>query len=580
MALEYESGLQNIVYQVDSGVGRKIIQALLFGLIALALAALYLVTNFQGLTDARAMEEAQLARNVAAQGRFMTHCVRPLSLWQVGEHSPDGNAHLFAHPDLLHPPVWPAILAGVFRILRMPEPGAPSAAMVSNWDYAPVVVSQLFVLLSAVWLWAIGRKLFDQRVGALSAGALLVSDLVWRQGVTGNDWAAALFFVLGAVYAALWAAESPAGQGPQDDQGPVGRWLIPLMVAALFTALAFLTRYLAGTVALLVFLYLGTSRRRRAWSHAYLYLALAVLPILPWMWRNIAASGQPFGLVFHHVLTNTYLFPEDTLARSIAPQWPDPGAALYAIQIKMIGNLRKFYAEGFGWGGAGILVALFGAMFFHRLVRPSSRTLRWCILPAVALAILIAAAFNRASLDGTLLYWPLVIPFGWAFLLVLLDRLQFELRYFGVAAISTVMFLHGLPMLLNVLPPRTGLPYPPYFHRYIGMVSAMIDSEECMTTDIPWATAWYGGKTSILLPKNIDGYYAIHEAIQPIPLIYFTTVTRDKPWVRGLADPIAPEYSWYQMFSSSMAPQNFPLTQGRLLAGSDQLILADAARWR
>ena len=70
MALEYESGLQNIVYQVDSEMGRKIIRGVLFSLFALAMGALYLVTNFQGLTDARAMEEAQLGRNLATEGRL------------------------------------------------------------------------------------------------------------------------------------------------------------------------------------------------------------------------------------------------------------------------------------------------------------------------------------------------------------------------------------------------------------------------------------------------------------------------------------------------------------------------------
>lgn len=580
MALEYESGLQNIVYQVDSEMGRKIIRGVLFSLFALAMGALYLVTNFQGLNDARAMEEAQLGRNLATEGRLLTHCVRPLSLWQVAEHNADGDARVFNHPDLLHPPVWPAILATVFRALRMPEPGTPTATMVSSWDYAPVIVGQLFIIFSAILLWAIGRKLFDARVGALSAGAFLLSDLVWRQSLTGNDWSAALFFVLGAVYAALWAAELPSGKGPEDEQGPVWRWLAPLVVAALFTAAAFLTRYLAGTVALLVFLYIGVSRRRRPWAKASLYLALAFLPVILWIWRNVAACGNPLGLVFHTMLADTYLFTGDALVRSIAPRLPEVGTAVYAVQIKWMANMREFYADGFGWGSAGMLLALFGAMFFHRFVRPSSRTLRWCILPAAGLAIFIAAAFNRESLAGTTLYWPLVIPFAWAFLLVLLDRLQFELRYFGVAAISVVMFLHGLPMLLNVLPPRTGLPYPPYFHRYIGVVSSMVEPQECLGTDIPWATAWYGGKTSILLPKDIDGYFTIHQTIQPIPVLYFTTVTRDKPWARGLADPIAPENSWYQLFSLSRAPANFPLTQGRLLAGSDQLIMADNEHWR
>ena len=98
-------------------------------------------------------------------------------------------------------------------------------------------------------------------------------------------------------------------------------------------------------------------------------------------------------------------------------------------------------------------------------------------------------------------------------------------------------------------------------------------------TDIPWAMAWYGGKTAILLPKDIDGFYEIDAKHQKIAMAYFTMVTRDKPWVRGLSDPSAPEYSWYQMFAAGKVPVNFPLTQGRFVAGAEQLILADRMRW-
>ncbi len=81
-------------------------------------------------------------------------------------------------------------------------------------------------------------------------------------------------------------------------------------------------------------------------------------------------------------------------------------------------------------------------MFFHRFVRPSSRTLRWCILPAAAGGwCLFASAFGEESLRALAIFWPLAIVYGWAFFLVLLDRLQFEVRFFGAAAISVVMFL-------------------------------------------------------------------------------------------------------------------------------------------
>ena len=579
MALQFETGMQNLVYQMDVGPGRRVIQTALFALFAFAMAALYTFSNFQGLREPRAMEEAQLARNLAARGRLTTQCVRPLSMWRVAERSVDGSASIQAHPDLLHPPLWPVLLSGVFRTGGGPKPGAPTTALVNGWDYAPVALNHLFTVLSALWVWLIGRKLFDRRVGALSAGAFLVSDLVWRQSLAGADLSAAMFFALGAVYAALRAAELPVGAGPQQEQGSVWRWLVPLVLASVATAAAFLTRYAAGSLLLLVFLFLGTSRRSHPWAKACLYAALVALLAAPWMMRNVAASGNPFGLVFHEMLADTYLFPGDSLARSIRPEMPDAGAALYAVQVKMIANLRAFCADGFGWGGAGILLGLFTAMFLHRFVRPASRTLRWCILPAALLSALFASAFGAESLRALAIYWPLAIVYGWAFFLVLLDRLQFEIRFFPAAAVSVVMFLTGLPLLINVLPPRTGLPYPPYHHRFIGWVSTLASPEECLVTDIPWAVAWYGGKTAILLPRDIDGFYEIEAKHRKIALAYFTTITRDKPWVRGLSDPTSPEHSWYQVFAAGKVPGNFPLTYGRFLAGSDQLILADRPRW-
>ena len=304
-----------------------------------------------------------------------------------------------------------------------------------------------------------------------------------------------------------------------------------------------------------------------------------MLPVVPWMARNVALCGRPFGFVVHELLADTTLFPGDALARSLSAELPDVASAFYALQIKAVANLRTFFAQGFGLASGGILLALFGAMYLHRFVRHASRTLRWCLLPAGAIAILNAAAFGAESLRALVVFWPLALPYGWAFFLVLLDRLQFEMRAFASAAITAVLLLTALPLLAHVLPPRSGLPYPPYFHSYVGWVTAMLEPDECLTTDIPWATAWYGGRTSILLPRDIDGFYRIAEKHQRISLAYFTTVTRDKPWVRGLSDPTAPEYTWYQVFAAGKVPGNFPLTHGRFLAGSDQLILADRQRW-
>ena len=180
MALAFESGMQNLVYQMDQGSGRKVIHAALFALFAFAMAALYTFTNFQGMRDARAMEEAQLARNFAESGRLDTQCVRPFAIGRLAARSPAGGNAVIGQPDLLHPPVWPAILAGAFHLVGMPKPGTPTTSYVNGMDYLPVATSHFFTALAAILVWLLGCKLFDHRVGVLAASSFLLSDLAWR----------------------------------------------------------------------------------------------------------------------------------------------------------------------------------------------------------------------------------------------------------------------------------------------------------------------------------------------------------------------------------------------------------------
>lgn len=575
MSIEYETGLQNFVYQVDSGTGRKAIHVAIFILFAIAVAALYTYFNFQGLRDARAMEEAQLARNLSQGEGLNTRCIRPLSLWKMME-THDGDARLQGHPDLFHPPVWPALLSFPLRLAGVPT-GKEVASSVMMRDYLPVVFSHLFAILSVVWVWLIARKLFDARTGTYSATAYLLCDMVWRRSVAGDDYSAALFFLLGAAYFALRAVD-PVRDGrslPAETPLRFLQWFPALAVSALLTATAFLTRYAAGVIALCLFLYIGCARHRaHSWRHAFLYLLMALLPVGFWAWRNCTLCGLPFGLVFHQMLSDTYLFPGDALVRSISPSLPEAGTLLYAVQLKWMDNFRQLISTGMGLGATGLLPALFAAVFLHRFVRPASRILRWCILPAALLGIVISAAFSGDAPVVLALLWPLAIPYAWAFFLVLADRIQFEYRIFAALAVWLVMFLSAFPFLLNIVPPRTGLPYPPYYHAYVAWVCGMVEPGETLSTDIPWATSWYGGTPSILLPRDMEDYYQITRTCCPVPLIYFTTLTRDKPWVRGLSDPVAPEYSWYRAFSSGNVPSDFPLIYGRHIAGSDQMVLS------
>jgi hypothetical protein len=242
-----------------------------------------------------------------------------------------------------------------------------------------------------------------------------------------------------------------------------------------------------------------------------------------------------------------------------------------------MGNFRELLQDGLGLWQFGILTALFIGMYFHRFNRKFSRQLRWCLLLAFLLIWILAAIFGKGAIQMMNLFWPFIAIYAWAFFMVLLDRLQFDIRFFPLAIISVLVILSALPLLLNVLPPRAPIPYPPYYHPFISFTSGHLEKHELLTTDMPWATAWYGDRTSLLLPRNVEGFYEINIFYKKINAAYFTTLTRDKPWARQLLDREAPENSWYPILQG-IIPNDFPLSQA-IPMGSDQLFIADYRRW-
>jgi hypothetical protein len=86
-ARPFESKIQDIVYNVDVGIGMRLIKLGLFLLVLLSIMVLYTATQFRGLKDAEAMDYAQVGRNLMNRGHFLTQNVRPASMWYLIEHS-------------------------------------------------------------------------------------------------------------------------------------------------------------------------------------------------------------------------------------------------------------------------------------------------------------------------------------------------------------------------------------------------------------------------------------------------------------------------------------------------------------
>lgn len=570
MAKPFESKIQNLVYNVDVGVGLRVVKGGLYILAVLIVMLLYTAGQFRGLRDAEAMDNAQLARNLAQRGRLVTQCIRPASMWYLIENSPRHNPLINQHPDILHAPLWPAVLASAFKVTRtsFPTERAPGIYPPEQWIIIPLC--HLFTLLTGLLVYLMGIRLFDRRTGLLAVTAFFLSQTVWSESISGLATPMLTFLTTAALYLALIAVNH------YDENRSRLAWLAPLAGSLVLCILAFLTRYAAVVLAPALALFIGFSfRKNRGWAWAAAFLILFLVGISPWIARNIAVSGGPLGLAPYTALNDSRLFEDNNFERSLAPSLT-AGRIVPDLQAKLIKSFARYYDTRLRVIGDGLFVCLFLTAFFYRFARDPVHLLRWAAGLGIILLLPLAALFGDGTARLLQIFWPMIVIYGLAFFFILLDRLQLRIRLFNLAVTTLFIVLGALPLVLTMMPPRAGVPYPPYFPPFIMHVSGMLTPEELLCTDMPWATAWYGGRNSLLLPTTIDEFYEINDYNKRISGLYFTTITRDKPYARGLLT--GAERSWFPILEGRIPP-DFPLTQGFPLNNMDQLFLTDRIRW-
>jgi len=244
--------------------------------------------------------------------------------------------------------------------------------------------------------------------------------------------------------------------------------------------------------------------------------------------------------------------------------------------VKWFTNIGRFYNNDVRVVGEGIFVCLFVTTFLYRFVRRNVHLLRWCIALAMLLLLICAGFFGRVTIDLMYMFWPVIILYGFAFYYLLLDRLKLSLSIQKMAVTTLVVLISAAPLLLTLLPPKEHYPYPPYNRAIITRISTLLEPDELMCTDMPWATAWYGDRNSLLLPQTIEEFYDINDFMHQVNGLYFTSLTRDQPFVRVLLT--GRDRTWWPL-QVGRIPDDFPLTHGFPLMNMDQLFLSDRDRF-
>jgi hypothetical protein len=231
------------------------------------------------------------------------------------------------------------------------------------------------------------------------------------------------------------------------------------------------------------------------------------------------------------------------------------------------------------------MILLFVASLLHQFKRRRARILQWLVAGS---ALCLIAANNLGSpqpepvsaWNTVIVLFPAMLVVGSAFFFILLDRLNLQIPLLVSLIVIATLLLTGLPLTQTLTTvPNKYYNFPPYAPPYIKLIGDFAQSDEAVTTDMPWATAWYADHTSIWLPDSLTDFENLHDNVCPTGVLLLTPVTLSQP-VSALT---AGEYKdWLPFVTGYNVPPHFPLSVHTITdpGGPDYSIWCDRARWQ
>ena len=589
-----QGGLQEWIHKLEEGEGVRYIKMAFGVLVLLTLTALWHIREAKSYGSIEAMDAAQLARNIAEGKGYTTDFIRPLSIALVGRAQETPSSVLEpSHPDVANPPVYPALLAGLMKILPF------------DWEiesrnfrrYQPEVLigifNQLLFFVVLFFTFKLGQALFDTAVAWLAVVVLAGTELMWSFITSGLS---TIFLMMLSLLLA-WALVKIEQKSREGIGSPKSYVLMALAVGALLAVMG-LTRYSLALLAVPVAVFLaavgGVHR-----------VKLAVIPVVvmmgimaPWLYRNYAASGNIFGLSAFSLYQGTLPFHGNRLERAMPENLQfelnkvEPGD----FMKKLATNAQEIITDDLPRMGGNWLTAFFLVALLIPFRNPALSRFRYFVAGAI-LVLAIAQALGRTELSAhspqinsenlIVLLVPLVFVFGAGLFFVLLDQIEFPNPFLRQGMVVVFVLALILPMALRLLPPRNSpYQYPPYHPPIIQQISHWMGQDELMMSDMPWAVAWYGDRQAVwttLDTGNVpeSSFFRISDYQKEIKGLYLTQLTIDAKFVSDILK--SEEGAWGRFVLESIiktnVPPGFPLRKAPPGLFPEQLFLSDQRRW-
>jgi hypothetical protein len=523
---------QDLIHKFEVGAGSRLLRIAVSIVAVVALALFYNMALFRNFSTPEAMDAAQLARNISEGKGFTTDFVRPFSIYLLKKQGQSSQgqtagtnsvvAALERSADVSNPPIYPVLLAGVLKLMPFayPDPGAHRSFTTYSPELWIAGFNQVLLLICACLVFALGRRLFDEAVGWVSAAVFVGGDLIWRYSISGLPtlWLTLLLLLIAWLLVRLDTQFRGA-------DGAHRSGVVAAAIIGLLAGLAGLSCYSFVVLIIPVVVYLVTlpSPRRVTMALSASIIFLAV--VIPWLARNYTISGTLFGTPAYAALQDTPQFPGDSLYRSATPDFSTIDTS--QISRKVLVNVREIILHQVPRLGGSWVAALFLTGLLVPFRNVVIARMRLLVVGLIGTLILAQAAVGPTvgalgsevnGSDYLTMVAPLAFVFGVSLLFNLLEQFAgLAIRYTVVAIFVALVCL---PLALSfATPPASSLAYPPYYPPSIAAKARYLQPGDWMMCDIPWAVAWYGDRKAVWLSLKPEGgpsgggnsFHAIHQ---------------------------------------------------------------------
>jgi len=613
--------LQNIIRGVEEGEASFLTRLLPLTVALLVIGGVSNFVLFRGLDDAQSMDNAQLARQIVRGEGYTTRFLRPQAITDLSNHAaklslqngtpselfpadqfPKGTPKVL--PDTYNAPGYPYLLAAWFYLVRPEFQQAISPRLdgfinasgktsaVYSGDLCIPWLNLIFFILTGLLVYFLARRLFDERVAWLSVVGFFATDLIWQFSMTALSTNLLMFLVTAVIFCALEIFSVAETCFEVEDSSFGMAWFWGLLLS-LFLAAACLTRFPLLILLVPVGVLLILMPRPSLLIPAMISV-VTLIAVLPWFWHLYKVSGHPWGSAEAFLLYGTDGYKDNQIfCASSIPQYEG-----------LFRNLSQKELDGFLWHiqngwlllGANPLILLFFASLFHAYKRRRAQMFQWFLVGvSIVLIVVNNSCVTQPEALGPwnilVLLLPGMIVMGSAFFFIQLDRLNLQVWLLNNIIVISLLAVAAIPLALRLTSPKfTYYAFPPYVPPLVKILAEYSHQDEWVTTDMPWASAWYGNRASLWLPDSLTSFLALHDNTCPTGVLFLTPQTwsnpaanllsgEDKEWLPFVATNFLPARADGQPNIS--LPSNFPLSAHVLTpGGTDYIIWSDHPRWQ